>query len=106
MHYILKGREVVAVPDLITWARSFEKKPNKISKSKFRKRRVHYHVSTVFLGLDHGWGEGEPVVFETMIFTNNKQYDQYQARYTSYIEAQMGHEHAVLMVKKGEKNGK
>lgn len=27
-------------------------------------------VSTVFLGLDHGWGEGPPLVFETMVFND------------------------------------
>lgn len=27
-----------------------------------------YEVSTVFLGLDHGYGFGPPVLFETMIF--------------------------------------
>ena len=26
------------------------------------------HVSTVFLPIDHGWGEGPPVLFETMVF--------------------------------------
>ncbi len=25
-------------------------------------------ISTVFIGLDHGWGEGPPLVFETMVF--------------------------------------
>jgi hypothetical protein len=25
-------------------------------------------ISTVWLGLDHGWGKGEPLIYETMIF--------------------------------------
>jgi len=26
-----------------------------------------HHVSTVFLGLDHSWSDGPPLVFETMV---------------------------------------
>lgn len=29
---------------------------------------VEYRVSTVWLGLDHNWGGGEPLLFETMSF--------------------------------------
>lgn len=27
-----------------------------------------YWVSTVWLGMDHGWGQGPPLIFETMVF--------------------------------------
>ncbi len=46
-------------------------------------------ISTVFLGLDHGWGRGEPVLFETMIFGG--QHDQHMWRYTSREAAVLGH---------------
>lgn len=61
-------------------------------------------VSTVFLGLDHGWyGDKEkpdykPVLFETMIF--NGEYDGYQDRYTSYNDALKGHQEALDLVNK------
>ena len=51
--------------DLIAWAKWFEEVEN---------RRVSLdvvdgaEVSTVFLGLDHGWGAGPPVLYETMAF--------------------------------------
>jgi hypothetical protein len=52
-------------------------------------------VSTVFLGLDHGWSQdGPPVLFETMIFGGD--YDQHCWRYTSYVAAQAGHTRIVV----------
>lgn len=51
-------------------------------------------VSTVFLGLDHNWGyQGAPVLFETMIFGGG--HDQYQKRYCTWDEAELGHKRAV-----------
>src|SRR5258708_5583313 len=46
-------------------------------------------VSTVFLGLDHNWGEGPPVLWETMVFGG--EHDQMQERYSSYEDAAAGH---------------
>lgn len=53
-------------------------------------------VSTVFLGIDHAFNGGEPVLFETMIFGGI--HDQYQMRYTSLLLAEQGHVLAVCMV--------
>lgn len=50
-------------------------------------------VSTVFLGLDHRFGEGPPLVFETMVFGGPL--DQDVDRYTTWEEAEAGH--AVLV---------
>lgn len=47
-------------------------------------------VSTVFLGLDHGMGQGPPVLWETMIF-GNLHGDEFQERYTSHTEAVRRH---------------
>lgn len=49
-------------------------------------------VSTVWLGMDHGWGKGKPIIFETMIFGG--EHDQYQERYSTQKEAVAGHEKA------------
>lgn len=46
-------------------------------------------VSTVFLGLDHSWGGGTPILFETMIFGG--EHDQFQERYSTWAEAEAGH---------------
>jgi hypothetical protein len=53
-------------------------------------------VSTVFLGLDHGYG-GPPIIFETMIFGGP--HDKYQERYSTWQEAEEGHRRAVVLVK-------
>lgn len=53
-------------------------------------------VSTVFLGLNHAWGNEEPVLFETMIFGG--EHDQYQERYHTWAEAEEGHKKALEIV--------
>jgi hypothetical protein len=50
-------------------------------------------VSTVFLGLDHSWGQGDPVLWETMIFGGPADGEQW--RYRSLEAARAGHEKAV-----------
>lgn len=52
-------------------------------------------ASTVFLGIDHGWGFGKttPILFETMIFSGK--HDGAQWRYTNYDDAIRGHLAAV-----------
>ena len=52
-------------------------------------------VSTVFLGLDHRFGPGEPVLWETMIFGGP--HNEYQKRYTSRATAELGHRKAVAL---------
>jgi hypothetical protein len=46
-------------------------------------------VSTVFLGLDHGYTPGPPVVFETMVFGGPM--DGECERYCTWAEAVEGH---------------
>jgi len=53
-------------------------------------------ISTVFLGLDHQFGDGPPLVFETMIFGGEHDGDQW--RYSTWDEAMKGHEDAVKLV--------
>lgn len=55
------------------------------------------YVSTVFLGLDHQWQDGPPLVFETMIF--NGPIHEYQDRCSTWAQAEMMHEKAVQIIK-------
>lgn len=57
-------------------------------------------VSTVWLGMDHGYDEGLPVIFETMIFGG--EHDEFCQRYTAETEAFAGHNRVVEALKKGE----
>jgi hypothetical protein len=54
------------------------------------------------LAPNHGFGRGEPVLFETMIFKDKEWVEQW--RYTSHEYALKGHEHAVKFAK-GEIKG-
>lgn len=54
-------------------------------------------VSTVFLGLNHQFGAGPPLLFETIIFGGPK--NGYQRRYSTWKEAEAGHAEAVGMVR-------
>jgi len=62
-----------------------------------------YEVSTVFLGLDHGYGfHGKPILFETMVF--GPALEQYQTRCENYSEAIGMHTEAVEWVMNKIKN--
>jgi hypothetical protein len=51
--------------NVLTWGRFMEDPRNKIVA---RSRGNGLIVSTVFLGVDHGWGEEVPILWETMVF--------------------------------------
>jgi hypothetical protein len=56
-------------------------------------------ISTVWLGIDHGYGHGPPIIFETMIFGGRD--DGFQARYATKEAALAGHRRVVEAVKYG-----
>lgn len=63
-------------------------------------------ISTVWLGIDHGFVQGKesniPVLFETMVFDNERSgFEIYCDRYTSWDDAFKGHQKAVEWVKNG-----
>ena len=60
-------------------------------------------VSTVFLGLDHQWGDGPPILWETMVFGG--ELDQEQERYHTREETQAGHRAMIERVLKAQGNG-
>lgn len=94
--YILdEERNPVPAKDTIEWAQWFQKHERHVALAEISNVRV----STVFLGIDHGWfQEGPPVLFETMIFGG--QYNGDQWRYSTWAEAVKGHETAVELVRK------
>jgi hypothetical protein len=50
-------------------------------------------VSTVWLGIDHGFGTGPPVIFESMVFASREDMiDLDCVRYTTRAQAEAGHE--------------
>lgn len=64
-------------------------------------------VSTAWLGVDHNWCEGEPHIFETMLF-NSEGSGMLIERYSTEAQAQEGHKAAVaalLARKEGLRRG-
>jgi len=105
---------------MFEWAKDFENFDLKIvAKTKTK----GYEVSTVWLGLNHAWDDGPPLIFETMIFSlidketsellgSDRKFRKalgYQQRYSTEQEAIIGHEKAIEYVNdyvdKGDPDG-
>lgn len=78
-----EGKEIT----LIEWAKLFEDRDY---------QRIRHSdlggvsVSTVWLGIDHNWGQqGPPVIFETMVFGHYE--EEFMVRYCTEDEAIIGH---------------
>ena len=57
-------------------------------------------VSTVWLGLDHNFGDGPPLIFDTMIFGGQRDEDCF--RYPTEEEALAGHARVCAEISEGE----
>lgn len=75
----------VPCPDLMTWGRWMQTADRHVALTRFEGVRI----STVFLGLDHSWDDGPPVLFESMVFGGPL--DGEMRRYTSRADADAGH---------------
>ena len=91
-HYILRGHEAIPA-DAMEWAIWFEKADRRVAHDEIGEA----HVSTVFLGLDHNFFGGPPLIFETMVFGGPL--DQEQDRYSTWDQAEAGHAAMVERVK-------
>jgi hypothetical protein len=60
------------------------------------------HICTVFLGLDVGFGMGEPILFETMVFGG--MCDRALYRYHTWGQAKTGHAEIVAHLKESPKD--
>lgn len=106
--FILRGKEVLPCPNFIEWAEWFATTERTLCKTEIKE----FLISTVFLGVDLGYGPNEePLVFETMIFGETqdtklldsivelRQTLPYQWRYFSYDDAMAGHVKACELLK-------
>jgi hypothetical protein len=92
-YYILVGTTPVQIDDLRDWATWYEKQDRRVAKDTVG----DVEISTVFLGLDHAWGESLPMIFETMVFGG--ELDQEQVRYSTWEQAEVGHRAMVKRVR-------
>jgi len=94
-HWILDGHDIVET-DLMTWAMWFETADRRVANDHVGDKRV----STVFLGIDHNFGdEGPPLLFETMVFGEGSFSEQACDRYSTWEEAVEGHARMVDSLK-------
>lgn len=85
-YWILNGREPVQA-ELMAWSEWCRTANIVVAKDEVN----GYRISTVFLGLDHSFGDGPPLLFETMVFTGDDWGDLECERYSTYDEAEAGH---------------
>lgn len=76
-------------------------------KTKVEYKGETYIVSTIDLGIDHNFGMGKPLYYETMIFLENEDYknnefSDFQLRYSTEEEARISHENIVKAFERGE----
>ena len=95
--YLLANRIPVPCPNWLEW-KAFMKNGDRA----VRVDQVtdDIRVSTMFLGLDDdrsGMREPEPLLFETVV--RGGEWNQYKERYSSWTEAEEGHQRWVEMVK-------
>ena len=84
------------------WEKQMRKMEKKLSDRSYKVVKQDYTknkkwwVSTVWLGIDHGWGDGPPQIFETMVFEVKDDvaqmgHDEQCERYATEKEALVGH---------------
>ncbi len=97
--YILVEKQPVYEPDLTRWGNWMRDNDRHVALDEIG----IFRVSTVFLGLDHSFMGGPPLLFETMVFGGplNMEMD----RYHTWREAEAGHKAMVERVK-AESEGK
>lgn len=86
------GRDGKAIP-MCEWAVRFED----LEYKRVAQTTIGpWWISTVWLGLDHGFLEGRPLIFESMIFWHGPEggepdHDRPMERYTTEAQARRGH---------------
>jgi hypothetical protein len=97
--YILVNDVPTPEPDLKKWGMWFETADRRVALTQVGDSTV----STVFLALDHNFGGGTPILYETMVFGADDR-DELMRRYATVEEAQEGHESVVkaLIASQGE----
>lgn len=94
-YYVLNGRTPVAVSDVLAWGEWFATADRQVARDADEATGVW--LSTVFLGLDHQWGTGPPILFESLVFVPPTyrgplaRFDGHIKRYATWAEAERGH---------------
>ncbi len=93
-YYDREGKPI----SMLEWAEDYERGESRV----VRQEQVgDYFVSTVWMGLDHQFMDGPPLVYETMVFKDDAS-DLAMDRYSTMDEAIAGHEAMVKRVRAGD----
>jgi len=89
-----ENHNLVFADDCLVWARYFEENNRTVKQTELPGDVL---VSTVFLGLNHSFGVGKDLWFETMVFGG--QLDGEQERCETWGEAEAQHDEIVARVR-------
>jgi len=93
-YFTLNGKRPEACSSLLRWGAWMQTADRRVALTKVD----DFAVSTVFLGMDHGWNSKVPILFETMVFCADDGGDRMQ-RYATWEEAEAGHARVVAEVR-------
>lgn len=97
MEYILEGKVARPAPSREEWGKWMQNADRRVGLDSVG----DYRVSTVFLGLDHAFGNATPQLFETMVFKGGSYAELYCCRYPTWEDAEEGHAEAVAGLRAG-----
>lgn len=102
--YILKEGKISKAADIKEWGQFMETKDKIVKQEDCEINDKKYFVSTIFLGIDHGFGfakKVQPILFETMIFPEEEleNWEEYQTRCCTLEEALKQHQEAIDFLK-------
>jgi len=95
-----KTHEIIRCDNLIEWSNFLAKTDTRVKLTEINKGINSISISTVFLGLDHSFDNKTPILFETMVFGLYNLNDNMMERYSSWKEAEEGHDIIVTYVEK------
>ncbi len=100
-YYFLNEDKTYRPCDVKEWSEQFEEMCRRGLRHVADDMIDEFHVSTVWLGIDHNHFGGRPLLFETMIFKGDSGNDIYCNRYTTWEKAKEGHKKAMKWVLDG-----
>jgi len=103
MQYIMDEHgNPISEPDIQAWAEYINNNENRVLA---QDTVGNQFISTVFLGINYGWNDEAPVIFETMIFTDGDMSGEEQRRYTTREESLLTHAAIVAELKREQGTG-
>jgi hypothetical protein len=98
-YYVLnEAGEAVPTGSLYEWSKWFE--TNRDGRMVSKTTVGEAEVSTVFLGMNHQWGSGPPLIFETMIFGGK--WESHCWRWSTRAQSVAAHDQIVAVLRDGK----